>query len=418
MESGDPFTAGAGLGGLSLARALETLDTGVEEITVFERRSELRPDIGGGVQLSGGAAVLTKLGLLQDLKAIANPLTGVVSRTANRDQLLKLDVPGAVQRRADAREALFSEAENEPTIYAVMRDAVQLMLKSSLSKAQLKLGKEIASVANKADGTVTLAFADGTEESGFDLVVGADGIRADTLRAAAGTSAPRIFSGKRILFGVAPASVRPPEDQQEFHQWFSKGVYGLVATYGGRGGGRSDMIAFVYRGEESDENADWNSNDAQKEILRRLEEAGMPEDMKRVAAAAERFFDIGVYFHLPRFSWTLGNVKQVVLLGDSAHAMPPFLGQGANQAIQDAYCLASQLAKLHAGERESLGEALEKYEERRKPPTIELLAKSVFLGELETLPGDLSQVRNGLFFVLGKLGIAERVFIDGCLPRT
>ena len=41
-----------------------------------------------------------------------------------------------------------------------------------------------------------------------------------------------------------------------------------------------------------------------------------------------------------------------MLLGDAAHAMAPFLGQGANQAIQDGYCLASCLAAARAGEGE------------------------------------------------------------------
>merc|ERR1711937_805178 len=110
----------------------------------------------------------------------------------------------------------------------------------------------------------------------------------------------------------------------------------------------------------------------------------MPEEMFRSTRAAERFFEIGVYFHLPRPTWTIGKEGRVVLLGDSAHAMPPFLGQGANQAIQDGYCLALQLAKLLTGERESLEDALAKYESLRKLPTIALLANSAFLGEVET----------------------------------
>jgi hypothetical protein len=40
---------------------------------------------------------------------------------------------------------------------------------------------------------------------------------------------------------------------------------------------------------------------------------------------------------------------RVVLLGDAAHAMAPFLGQGANQAIQDGYCLADRLAANQPG---------------------------------------------------------------------
>ena len=54
-----------------------------------------------------------------------------------------------------------------------------------------------------------------------------------------------------------------------------------------------------------------------------------------------------MHFHDPLNCWTkeipsLGG-RHCVLSGDAAHAMPPFLGQGSNQAIQDAHCLAAQL---------------------------------------------------------------------------
>mmetsp|Transcript_155037 Transcript_155037/g.268613 ORF Transcript_155037/g.268613 Transcript_155037/m.268613 type:complete len:105 (-) Transcript_155037:69-383(-) len=104
-------------------------------------------------------------------------------------------------------------------------------------------------------------------------------------------------------------------------------------------------------------------------------------------------------------------------MGDAAHAMPPFLGQGANQAIQDALSIATAMKNVNEG-KETLDNALGAYESIRKPPTVELLAKSAFLGELETLPGELSRFRNAFFTVTGTLGVAERVFVDGALPRT
>jgi salicylate hydroxylase len=60
---------------------------------------------------------------------------------------------------------------------------------------------------------------------------------------------------------------------------------------------------------------------------------------------AERIFDIGVHYHEILSSWSSSSGR-VVLLGDSAHAMPPFMGQGANQAMQDAYCLANKLSQV------------------------------------------------------------------------
>ena len=49
-----------------------------------------------------------------------------------------------------------------------------------------------------------------------------------------------------------------------------------------------------------------------------------------------------IYDRPPIFKWTKG---QVILLGDSAHAMQPNLGQGGCMAIEDAYQLSKDLNK-------------------------------------------------------------------------
>ena len=51
---------------------------------------------------------------------------------------------------------------------------------------------------------------------------------------------------------------------------------------------------------------------------------------------------------------------KVVLLGDAAHAMPPDLGQGACQAIEDAVVLAAAL------DSHELARALAEYDEERR----------------------------------------------------
>lgn len=87
---------------------------------------------------------------------------------------------------------------------------------------------------------------------------------------------------------------------------------------------------------------------------------------------------------------------------------------------QDAYCLAERLAVLNrGGYGGSLPDALRDYERRRKPDTTSVLVKSAIVGKVETLGGVAGEVfRNNFFFGTWKLGVAERVFMDGAMPKV
>lgn len=103
----------------------------------------------------------------------------------------------------------------------------------------------------------------------------------------------------------------------------------------------------------------------------------------------------------------------------------PFLGQGANQAIQDGYCLASLIKSANnRGCTDKRGKISERikivqgFEGRRKPPTAALAAKSNILGRIETLGSPVGVLAKSTFFtVMGGLGVAKREFINGALPR-
>jgi 2-polyprenyl-6-methoxyphenol hydroxylase-like FAD-dependent oxidoreductase len=89
----------------------------------------------------------------------------------------------------------------------------------------------------------------------------------------------------------------------------------------------------------------------------------------------------GVYYREPAKRWSEGRVT---LLGDAAHPMPPDLGQGACQAIEDAVVLARSL-----GEEGDTVATLRFYEDRRKERTASVVRQSRRLGRIGQLESPL-----------------------------
>ena len=68
-----------GAGPCGLATALALRHHGFGDVTVFDRFPEIRPALGAAFNLNGGAAVLDKLGLLPEFRAMNNPMRLVLS---------------------------------------------------------------------------------------------------------------------------------------------------------------------------------------------------------------------------------------------------------------------------------------------------------------------------------------------------
>lgn len=407
------------------------METGVEEIEVFDRRDELKPNIGGGIQINGGAAVLARLGLGEQMKASALPVRRILSRKSGGFELLDIDVESLVRE-----EPALMDDTGTPQAFSIMRDALQRMLADALPAGTVRLGRRLVSI-DEDDSGVELAFDDGARER-FDLVVGADGLSSrvrDHVQQSYGEDegggggvVPPTYSGVRVQFGVVPAGgARPAGSSGEFHQWFGEGVYALTGSYGtgATDGGTSDMVAVVFADAAVSsgappENSNWEVSDVRGDCVDRLRRAGIPQEVVAVAEASERCFELGVYEHSATSPW-VSKGGRAVLLGDAAHAMAPFLGQGANQAIQDGYCLADRLAAARAGDLASkvIG-PLQSYALLRRAPVTALQIESRLLGAVETAgggPGTLPQfVRDAFFFTNGKLGVAAQVFVKGARP--
>jgi len=399
---------GGGPAGLTLANALLSLESGAEEVKVYEQYEELKPAIGGGFNINGGAVILERLGMGDDVRSIANPMRRVISRTTAGGELFDIDIESTIPSALRGRDGASA-------CYTVMRSELQRVLEQRLPQGVLQLANKVVDVHESASG-VRLEFATGEYSPEFDLVVGCDGINSAVRREVTGEAVTQpVYSGIRIFFAVASAGTYP-KPPGEFQQWFGDGVYCLVYT-AGSGPDQKDLMAVcVHQDVKADENADWQQGaDDKAQCMAILKQKGFPAAAVAMAEASERLFDIGVYYHDTIPTWS--SEGRVVLLGDSAHAMPPFMGQGANQAIQDAYCLATNLGKV-GSEFDSMQSALKAYEDVRKPPTSAIMLTSRLNGFIETQSGVGATVRDLLFKILGSLGIVGQIFVQNALPRV
>jgi 2-polyprenyl-6-methoxyphenol hydroxylase-like FAD-dependent oxidoreductase len=354
---------GGGIGGLTAARAL--CRRGIE-VAIYESAPELR-EIGAGVALGPNAMkVLRSLGLEDDVRAIAgrwdwaltrNGKTGrVISKTGREQQASLFGSAGATAHRADLLDVLSNSVPSE----------------------LVTLGTRCIGV--EPDGSVAVArFEDGAEVEA-DLIVGADGIHSAVRASLFGPDAPR-FTGKICYRSVVPVDAvpggPPPNDNA---QWL--GPHGTIVLYPVR---RDELINVVcHYDDEGYRHESWVSRCEQAEVLERYR--GWHESLLRIFSAGEVWYKWALYDRDPIPRWTRGRVG---VLGDAAHPMLPYLGQGACQAIEDGCVLAAALAAEPADPVAGL--AL--YERSRRPRASQVVLASRERGVSNHLASPLAALR-------------------------
>ena len=107
--------------------------------------------------------------------------------------------------------------------------------------------------------------------------------------------------------------------------------------------------------------------------------------------------------------------RHVLLAGDAAHVMPPFLGQGLGAGLRDAWWLGRHLPGVVRGQTSAAG--LDAYEAERRPQVVATTRVAVQIGRLVTLPAPLSAVRDAVLRGAAR-GLGRTVQVSRRLPST
>jgi len=358
---------GAGIGGVTLARALT--QQGIEA-HVFER-AQAFGEVGAGVQMTPNAVkVLNALGLQDALNAIGFLPEAMVGRNWKTARELF---------RTPLKESCLGLYGAD--FYHVHRADLHATLASGIRSDQATLGAHCTGLRQEKQ-TAVATFADGTEYEA-DLIVGADGVRSVIREALWGMEAAN-YTGHMCWRALVPVEQHPlPFVSPDSSFWM--GPKGHVVTYYVKGGSMVNIVAVNEHANWVEES--WTAKSTQAELLAGFEgwHPNLIELFRRTDP--DNIFKWGLFDRDPMKAWSKGRET---LLGDAAHPMLPFLSQGAAMAIEDGFALAKSLSYHGLG---LIDEALRAYEVERLPRTGRVQLEARERGRTYHLPGPWSQFK-------------------------
>lgn len=343
--------AGAGIGGLTAALAL--LKSGID-CDLYEQAPELR-EVGAGLQLApNGTRVLFALGLEPSVRR-----EGVETG----DKMVRLWSTGQTWSMFDPNGATPTERFGSP-MYLMHRGDLHAMLVEAVRQEKpdaIHLNARCVDF-EQSNSEARLNLEDGRQIAG-DILIGADGLHSRIRQKLFGPATPK-FTGILAWRGLAPVERLPEHLRRPVStQWL--GPNGHVTCYPVHRGTLLNMVGEVERDDWRLES--WVEPGSHEECYRDF--PGWHRDLLDIIDNIDQLYKWGLFLREPLPKWSVGRVS---LLGDSCHAMLPFLGQGGNMAIEDGFVLARCIANY----RENPVTALERYETARRERTTNVVQRS------------------------------------------
>ncbi len=320
---------GAGIGGLTAAIALDRRGVNV---AVYEKAHELK-ELGAGVVIgANGARVYDSLGLGDSLAAIA----GKVS-TFRYGPLTF--APWTIKTWQDEPLPGWRPPYAAAETYPLHRAEFQNMLLAALPPGTIHLGRECVSAVEDGEG-VRIEFADGLQARA-DVLIGADGIHS-VIQTLVGAKSEPVSEGIMAYRGLIPAGrLDGIYDMSLMSMWVGPGQSFL--TFPVSAGKMLNLVAFVPTNLDVEES--WSAPGDVAALAAAYNRWN--KQVRQIIEATDHTFRWGIYDRAPLKIW---STDRITLLGDAAHAVTPHLGQGANQAVEDAITLAVLLQDAQAAD--------------------------------------------------------------------
>lgn len=350
---------GAGPSGLTLGRLLHL--AGIDFV-IFERDASAASAWGRGgsgtldLHEGTGWLALQEAGLFEEFK-----------KKARYDvPLVVADMYGEVRlRHGDGEDTARPEID---------RRDLRVLLLNSVPKDKIRWGSKVENLQRHGDGMMSIRFADGTTESGFRLVVGADGAWSKA-RSLVTSATPKYAGRYYLTSNIYPESPfhATAEAMAGTGNYMSMGSHRLIAAM--RLGDRS---YYTFAGLSLPET--WKSDNAallnDPAALRHTLVTKYLSDWSKKNTDLITHSD-GEFYVWPLYGLAAEDVEWqtvpgVALVGDAAHICPPG-GDGVNVAMHDSLELAQQIIKFGI---EHLSEAVAEYEKLMFPRAKSMIEDS------------------------------------------
>ena len=308
---------GGGVAGISSAIALKQKGF---DVNVYERH-ESAANIGAGIVVWPNAAyVLEQIGVLSEIKSVSGHPTRM-RRLSSADEDL-----GAIDIESINRHMGY------PSLSILRRDFQGILISKleSLGVA-IQYGHTVTNIETTSSDKAEVHFQNGLKITA-DVLIGADGRMASCTRQYMhGDNAP-VYQGFINWIGVFASEEEIFQEIAVADYWGVGERFGVVPI--------TRHKAYWAGGIASANIGPKNPAEYKHELATIF--AGWPEQVQKMIehTPVERISKVYVHDHNPIRTWHRNNL---IVIGDAAHASLPTSGQGACQALEDAWHLSNCL---------------------------------------------------------------------------